>query len=65
MTVGQYGTIRADLIEEWAAPEFPQMKGSTAEEWRLFLNERTGLDIKSDVRAGAAFDAWRKALGLM
>lgn len=63
--IGKYGTIRVDLIEEWAAGQFPEMKGSTADEWRLFLNERTGLDIKSDARAGMAFDAWRKALGLL
>lgn len=61
---------RPDLIEEWAAGQFPAMKGSTAEEWRLFLNERTGLDIPAGADAerggrGKAFDAWRKALGLI
>lgn len=41
---------------------FPEMAGSSSDEWHGFLNEATGLNIAIDAPNATAFDAWRQAL---
>ena len=48
----------APLLNE----HFPEMASATSDEWHVFLNAKTGLDLPFDALNSAAFDEWRKAL---
>lgn len=41
---------------------FPEMAAATSEEWNVFLNDKTGLEVGFDEPNGSAFDKWRAAL---
>jgi len=54
----------AVLIEEWASELFPNEVGSTAAQWRAFLDARCPTPANPNAPMGVQFDYWRKhALG--
>ena len=43
-------------------PHFPEMEGSSSDEWHAFLDQVTGIETRLDEQNATAFDRWRQAL---